>query len=298
MEAKLEEKLSDLSRQNAAFAHVLRAYYRASEEGALGEARMLLGWLAGQPTTDRSITARAGVKGKVDGSAALAFLRGLLVLLRQSEHAGLVVVLDEVETIQRMPSQTRDKSFDALRQLVDLLHEGGLPGLYLVVTGTPELFDGYKGLRGTTALHQRIATKFGDDPRYDNLRAPQVRLSPFDASRLGEVGRRVRALYPAENPERVRAKVDERFLDVLVRQVTQGFGGDVGVTPRTFLRELVDVMDRVDLHEAFEPAVEYRLHVDEDALTPQELDARRGARPEAPVADVEAPPPGRRRLDG
>jgi hypothetical protein len=63
VEAKLEEKLSDLSRQNAAFAHVLRAYYRANEEGALGEAQMLLSWLAGQPTTDRSITARAGVKG-------------------------------------------------------------------------------------------------------------------------------------------------------------------------------------------------------------------------------------------
>jgi hypothetical protein len=220
-------------------------------------------------------------------------------VLRQSGHAGLVVVLDEVETIQRMPGPTREKSFEALRQLVDLLYDGGLPGLYLVVTGTPELFDGYKGLRGATALHQRIKTRFGDDVRHDNLRAPQVRLLPFDVDRLREVGRRVRDLYPAEHRERVRDKVDERFVDALVAQVTQGFGGDVGVTPRTFLRELVDVMDRVDLHESFEPASEYELDIDEDALSAQELDARRGVRGEAAEEeDTGELPPVRRRLDG
>ena len=40
-------------------------------------AQGLLAWLAGQPHIDRSVTSRAGVKGAIDGQAALTFLRGV-----------------------------------------------------------------------------------------------------------------------------------------------------------------------------------------------------------------------------
>lgn len=274
VQTKLEEKLAGLSRDNPAFAQVVRAYHRASEEGALDLAQGLLAWLGGQPHVGRSITAKAGVKGKVDGPAALTFLRGLLAMLRQSDHAGLVLVLDEVETIQRMPAQTREKSLNALRQLADMIANEQLPGLYLVVTGTPDFFDGYKGLKGAPQLYQRVAVRFGDNPDHDNLRAPQVRLQPFDAERLVEVGLRVRDIFPAEHLERVRERVDDAFLRDLVNKVVEGFGGEITVTPRYFLRELVDVMDRVDLHEGFNPRREYRLAIDDDSLSPEELAAR------------------------
>ncbi len=300
VQTKLEEKLAAISRENSAFASVLRAYHAAAERGEHHIAQRLLAWLGGEPDVPRSVLSAAGVKGKVDGTAALTFLRGLLTLLRQSDHAGLVVVLDEVETIQLMPSQTRSKSLNALRQLVDMLANGELPGLYLVVTGTPELFEGYKGLRGAQALHQRVAVRFGDG--HDNLRAPQVRLQPFDAERLVEVGLRIRSMFPARNPERVLSIVDEGFVRDLVGKVVEGFGGQIAVTPRYFLRELVDIMDRVDLHETFDPRATYELHVDEDLLKPEELSARRGTPPasaeepeEEATEDEERP---KKRLDG
>ena len=42
----------------------------------------------------------ANLKGEVDHFAALTFLQGLLVVLRDSGHSGLVIVLDEVETLE------------------------------------------------------------------------------------------------------------------------------------------------------------------------------------------------------
>jgi hypothetical protein len=275
-EERLEDKLAELSRRNPAYAQVLRAYHRATHEGDFSTAQGLLAWLAGQPHTDRSVLKAAGVKGAVDGQAALTFLGGLLQLLRQSGYAGLVVVLDEVETIQRMNAQTREKSLNALRQLMDMLAKDELPGLYLIVTGTRDFFEGYKGLKGLAALHQRVHVQFSEDARWDNLRAPQVRLLPFTEERLLQVGQRVREIYPAANLERVRARVDERFLHALVGQVTQGFGGRVALAPRLFLRELVDVLDRVDQHEDYDPAAHYRLDLDEARLTPEELAARHG----------------------
>ncbi|WP_437960328.1 BREX system ATP-binding protein BrxD [Sorangium sp. So ce119] len=300
VEARLEEKLAELSVRNPAFSQVLRAYNRALGEGDYQTAQGLLAWLAGQPHIDRSITARAGVKGAVDGQAALTFLRGILTILRQSGHAGLVVVLDEVETVQRMPPPTREKSLNALRQLVDMLANAELPGMYLLVTGTPSFFDDYKGLKGLPPLYQRIATRFDETSRFDNLRALQVRLLPFDERRLVEVGRRVRDLFPSRAAERKAARVGDAFLRAMAAQVTRGFGGKVSVCPRWFLRDLVDVLDKVEQYEDYDPANQYELVIDEAALTPEELAARRGTEPAYPETreTEEADGASTRRLDG
>lgn len=296
LETRLEEKLAELSTRNPAFSQVLRAYSRAMQEGDFQGAQGLLAWLAGQPHIDRSITSRAGVKGAVDGQAALTFLRGVLTVLRQAGHAGLVVVLDEVETIQRMPPPTRDKSLNALRQLVDMLANNELPGLYLIVTGTFAFFDDYKGLKGLAPLYQRIATRFEADPTFDNLRAPQVRLPAFDEARLLEVGRRVRDLFPAQHAERKAQRANDAFLAALSKKVATGFGGKVAVAPRIFLRELVDVLDKVDQYDNYDPAKQYDLKLDEAELTAEELAARRGEEPAA-AGDAEADKP-KKRLDG
>ena len=301
-EQRLEDKLADLSRRNPAYAQVLRAYHRATHEGDFAIAQGLLAWLAGQPHTDRSVLKAAGVKGKVDGQASLTFLSGLMQLLRQSGYGGLVVVFDEVETIQRMNSQTREKSLNALRQMMDMLAKDELPGLYLVITGTRDFYEGYKGLKGLAPLYQRVQVNFGEDSRFDNLKAPQVRLLPFTEDRLLTVGKKVRDLYPAKNAGRLMGKVDDRFLHALVAQVTSGFGGSVALAPRLFLRELVDVLDRLDQHEAYNPAEHYKLDLDDESkLTPEELAAKHGPEPtypEEPEGTEEAPSSKPKRLDG
>lgn len=290
VEQRLEDRLSALSARNPTFARVLRAYHSALDSGDFSTAQGLLGWLAGEPNTAMGIKRAADVKSEVDGSTALTFMRGVLQLLRESNYRGWVVVLDEVETIQRMRSDVRDKALNALRQLVDMLLGGELPGMYLVVTGTPEFFEGYKGLKELAPLADRVATTFHDDPRFDNLRAPQVRLQPFDQARLASVGRAVRDLYPTEHRDRVVARVDDGLIDDLVDVETAGFGGRVDIVPRLFLRRLVDIMDRVDQYPDFDPRVDVGLKIDESMLRPEELAARRGD-------PGDLPPPRARRLD-
>lgn len=61
----------------------------------------------------------------------------------------LVLVLDEVETLQRVRGDVRDKALNALRQLIDEVHSGRFPGLYLVITGTPAFYDGSRACSGS-----------------------------------------------------------------------------------------------------------------------------------------------------
>ena len=128
----MERRLAEVARTTPAFAAVLRAYRRARLAGDEATASSLLAWLGGQPNVAASARRTAGVKGDLDHFAALGFLQGLLTVLRDCGHPGLLVVLDEIETLQRVRSDVRDKGLNALRQLIDDVDAGRFPGLYLV----------------------------------------------------------------------------------------------------------------------------------------------------------------------
>lgn len=276
-DALAERRLGVVAQQAPALSAVLRGYRRALAAGDDATAEGLLAWLGGQPHVAASVKRAAGIRGDLDHDGALAFLAGLLTILRGGGYTGLVLVLDEVETLQRIRSDTRDRALNALRQLIDEVDQGRFPGLYLVITGTPAFFDGPQGAQRLPPLAQRLHTDFTTDARFDNPRAIQLRLPGFDLASLCEVGQRVRDLYAdgADGEERIRAHVDDRYLETLARAVTGDLGGKVGVAPRLFLKKLVgDVLDRVDQFPEFDPRRDYRLTVGDGELTEVERNAR------------------------
>lgn len=269
----MEGRLAAISRTAPAFAAVLRAYRIALAAGDHQVAEGLISWLSGQPNVAASVKRAAGIKGDLDHFGAANFLAGLLTILRDSGFAGLLLVLDEVETLQRMRADTREKGLNALRQWIDEIDAGRYPGLYLVVTGTPAFFDGPQGVQRLAPLAQRLHVDFGSDRRFDNPRAVQIRLAPFDRSALVSVGRRVRDLYSTgrANELRLRAVVDDEYLELLAQAVAGGLGGKVGVAPRLFLKKLVgEVLDRVDLHADFDPRRHYSLTLTEAEMSATE----------------------------
>jgi hypothetical protein len=230
----------------------------------------VLAWLGGQPHVAAAARRSAGVRGDLDHFGALGFLQGLLTVLRDSGHTGLFVVLDEVETLQRVRSDVRDKALNALRQLIDEVHSGRFPGLYLVITGTPAFYDGQQGVQRLAPLAQRLATDFTTDPRFDNPRAVQIRLPGFTKESLVGLGVTIRDLYAeaAASPARVRTVVDDAYVADLASAVGGALGGKVGVAPRLFLKKLVgDVLDRVDQFDDFDPRQHYKLTVASTELT-------------------------------
>ena len=82
----------------------------------------------------------------------------------------------------------RDKSLNALRQMLDEIDAGRFPGLYLLITGTTAFFEGPQGVQRLEPLAQRLHVDFQTDARFDNPRAVQIRLSPFDLNKLFLVG--------------------------------------------------------------------------------------------------------------
>lgn len=279
VETLLTARLAEVSRHAPSFATALRGYRAALAEGDEATAAAVLAWLGGQPHVAAAARRSAGVRGDLDHFGALGFLQGLLTVLRDSGHRGLFVVLDEVETLQRVRSDARDKALNALRQLIDEVHSGRFPGLYLVITGTPAFYDGQQGVQRLAPLAQRLATDFTTEPRFDNPRAVQLRLPGFTQDSLVHLGVTIRDLYAAgaTAPDRVRTLADDAYVADLARAVGGALGGKVGVAPRLYLKKLVgDVLDRVDQFDDFDPRQDYKLTVSGTELNDVERNAAAG----------------------
>jgi hypothetical protein len=188
----------------------------------------------------------------------------------------MVLVLDEVETLQRVRTDVREKALNALRQLIDEIDAGRFPGLYLLITGTPAFFDGAQGVQRLPPLAQRLHVDFSLDTKFDNPRAPQVRLKGFDQSLLKEVGTRVREIYAhgSRSAERIASLANDAVLARLADSLVGQLGGKVGVAPRLFLKKLVgDILDRIDQFPDFDPGRDYHLTLQKSEMSPTERSA-------------------------
>ncbi len=286
----LEQRLGAVNSKAPAFAQALRGYRAAAHAGDGPAADALAAWLGGQPHVSAAAKRSVGIRGDLDHFGAMAFLQGLLIVLRDAGHPGLLLVLDEVETLQRVRGDVRDKALNAIRQLVDEVDAGRFPGLYLIMTGTPAFFEGPSGVARLPPLAQRLYADFSTDVRFDNPRAVQVRLPGFNHESLISVGAKVRDLYAdgSQHSERVHRVVNDSYLSSLADAVAGSLGGKVGIAPRIYLKKLVgDVLDRVDQFEDFNPRQHYALTLADGELNEVERNSAQTLARHADDIDLE-----------
>jgi len=252
---RLDEELVSLTGGQAPqdFTRVVQTIFDLKQRGEVAEAGALISWLCGSANVAASAKRVAGIKGEIGSRDGLDYLRGVLEIVKAAGYAGLLIVIDEAETILRMRKDSRHKSLNGIRQIADAA--GSYPGLLWLFTGTPDFFDSRHGVAGLAPLHDRI--RFLKQGRFASLRQAQLELTPFDAARLNAVAVRLRELFPTRERSALDTRISTTFVQKLVAEVTAGFKGDVGVVPRQFLREFVTQMDLVDEHEDYDPAIAY-----------------------------------------
>jgi hypothetical protein len=251
MQQRMDEELASLTGGKAPedMSRVLRTIFALKQDGKLIEAGALLSWLSGSENVAAGVKRIAGVKGDIGSREALDYLHGLLEIVKAAGYKGLVIVIDEAETILRMRRDVRGKSLNGIRQICDAADR--YRGLCWLFTGTPEFLDTKRGVAGLQPLHDRI--QYLIHGGFANLRQAQLALEPFDARRLHEVALKLRELYPTADRMGLTTKISPAFLEQLVAKVTAGFRGDVGVVPRQFLRHVVDVLDLAAEYADFDP---------------------------------------------
>ena len=281
---RIDEDLVSLTGGQAPqdFVRVIQTIFDLKQKGDVANAGALISWLSGSGNVAAAVKKQAGIKGDIGSRDALDYLRGVLEIVKAAGYKGLVIAIDEAETILRMRKDSRHQSLNGIRQIADA--SGSYPGLLWLFTGTPEFFDTRQGVAGLSPLHDRI--QFLKQGKFASLRQAQLELTPFDSNRLRSVAVKLRDLYPTANRNHIEKRVTDNFIDRLVADVTTGFKGDVGVVPRQFLRQFVTQLDLVDENDDYDPMSEYGFFPQE--MTPEEQHAISGTPPLADADDTPA----------
>jgi len=259
-EREIEASLAGISEVNTALAAALRTYYRANNAGEFALAQAALGWIAAEPNIGRDFKAKAGIRGDIDDAVAFIFLRGLIAIIRGAGYQGLAIAVDEIETTQGLQRSQREKGYQTLVQIIDALDRGEMPRCYFLFTGTPALYDGSRGIRSIPPLYDRISVV--QDDTYKNPRQPQIILVKFDTAKLEQVALKVLDVYAKAYSEPDRERVSHRFIRAMIKKITTRFGGRIDIIPRIFLKEFVDILDKCELYDDYNPAEGYDFDTD------------------------------------
>jgi len=134
---RLNEDLMAATGGNAPqdFVRAIQTIFDLKQKRELNDAGSLISWLSGSANVGAAAKRLANVKGDIESRDALDYLRGALAIVKAAGYKGLVIVIDEAETILRMRKDSRHKSLNGIRQIADAA--SSYHGLLWVFTGTP-----------------------------------------------------------------------------------------------------------------------------------------------------------------
>ena len=121
VQQRIQEDLASLTKGKAPedMVRVLRAIFKLKQNNDMENASALISWLSGSRNVATQAMRIAGIRGRISSNEAMAYLQGVLAITKAAGYKGLVIVIDEAETILRMRTDIRAKSLNGIRQICD-----------------------------------------------------------------------------------------------------------------------------------------------------------------------------------
>jgi hypothetical protein len=244
VEGRIEQELARLDGVDPGFGPAMRSFYRAQLDADQERAAAALSWMRGSRSVPNAMLKEIGVRGHLEDDQVFPRLTALLEVIRGGRLQGLLLLVDELELVRRMPhARQREQAYETLRLLIDEAGENDLPGCLLVFTGTDQLFeDNRYGMSSYEALAHRISAPETTEGLV-SMRQPVIRLQSLDRGLLLEVAKAVRRIHGVAYGWHAQARVPDDSLEHLVATWTSFGSGDVDRLPRPTLRHLVHVLD-------------------------------------------------------
>ena len=256
MEKRIDMELTDLGKVSSNFANAIRTYYKAKTMGDSVTSQAVLAWLKGEKIS-LSLKKTMDVAVNLERSNAILFVKAINMLLKSAGYSGLVIILDEIETVRNyVKKSSRDEAYENLRYFIDGVDGNGFENCYFLYSGTTELMETERGFKSLEPLYQRI--KVEKEEKFRNLRQPVIYLKEFNNSKLFEVSEKVRALHGKANGWNPGNKVTNEFIDKLITDKTVAFNKEIEISPRGYLRLFVDILDKAEMYEEYWPEKEFK----------------------------------------
>ncbi|MCF8090403.1 MAG: ATP-binding protein [Desulfotignum sp.] len=198
---------------------------------------VLMHWFEGGKVTKRELKPFQ-IYEFLNKTNARQFMNSLILFLRHTGHQGLILLMDEMETVVAMSTSIRNAAYENVRLFIDNSETARF--LHLFFSIIPDVLVSEKGFKSYDALWSRVRS-IGDTKRL-NYRGVLVDLhqTPLQTEELLELGRVLRTLHGIS----YRWNPDDMVTDSVMEQIctSQKRMGVISEV-RLFIKQLITILD-------------------------------------------------------
>jgi hypothetical protein len=223
------------------FAKAIVTYWRAYRQDDAAMKSNVLRWFRGEYATRRDAKADLGINCIVTDETWYDFLKILAVFLVGAGYKGLLVLIDELVNIFKIPNSiTRQNNYEKILTIYNDVLQGKAKHIGFLMGGTPQCIeDKYKGVFSYEALRSRLAEgHFATDDLRD-LSAPIIRLQMLTQEEMYVLIEKLRDIHAQLFNYKSSLNHEELlyFLTVEYNRV----GADTHITPREIIRDFIEL---------------------------------------------------------
>lgn len=226
------------------FARLLSLYYRAFTEGDDELKGKVLKWFRGEYATKTEARQELGVTVIISDDDWYDYLKLLAYFFRQAGYAGLMVFIDELVNIYKIPNSiSRQYNYEKMLTMYNDALQGKAQYIGMVMSGTPQCVeDRHRGIYSYDALRSRLQEgKFAQSQGVQDLMGPVLRLQPLTSEEMLVLTEKLAdihaTLYGYER------KVNDNDLADFIKIEYGRIGADEHITPREVIRDFIELLD-------------------------------------------------------
>jgi BREX system ATP-binding protein BrxC/D len=261
---EISTSLRQINGMDLSFANALFGLLQLDPAHAEEEKELLYQWFEGKKVSKKDLK-KFYVFETLNKTNSKQFLQSLVTFLKLTKHKGLVLLLDELETVLAQGVSIRNAAYENVRLLMD--NAENVPHLQLFFSLIPDVLIAEKGFKSYDALWSRVRT-IGNSESI-NYRGTVVDLhkTPLKLEELIDLGVTLRKIHEISyrwNAEQLVSK--DVISDICHQQEEMGVLSEV----RLFIKQIVRCLDiaeqgnTIDATTLLKNLVEMRKEMDEE----------------------------------
>lgn len=249
VERVIKDKLNSLSElvDGYDFAQVIATYWKAYNEGNKDLKNNVIRYLRGEYTSRADARRDLGVRAIVEDNNVYDHIKLLARFVTQAGYKGLLVNLDEVVNLYKLPSQrARSSNYEQVLRILNDCLQGSAESLGFLLGGTPEfLMDQRKGLYSYEALHSRLAENtFAQIANVVDYHSPILMLQNLSPEEIYVLLCNIRNVFAGGNKDKYI--LPDEALKAFLEHCSKNIGDAYFRTPRNTIKAFVDLLSIVE----------------------------------------------------
>jgi hypothetical protein len=225
------------------FARAVVIYWQAYGQGDDAMKSNVLKWFRGEYASRREAKAELGINFIVTDETWYDFLKIFAVFLTNAGYKGLLVIIDELVNIFKIPNSiTRQNNYEKILTIYNDVLQGKAKHIGFLMGGTPQCIeDRYRGVFSYEALRSRLMEGHFSTDELRDLQGPIIRLQMLTQEemyvlieKLRDIHARLYGYAPTLTHEDL-----VYFLTVEYNRV----GADTHITPREIIRDFIELVN-------------------------------------------------------